>query len=185
MKRKKELHRIKEVPMILKTVLILKNRRTADGIKALLKKYKRFIEVRDQADNLPEGLCKINGQKPDLLFLDLRLGLADTRLFLKQLNHIPLIEFLTPCDRQLLRALRIASLGYLLLPLSPFTLNHKIERIKELFDIYRYKDDEVPRLQEKVKKKILSKEQKKIDIFLTLTEDEEPEEAKILPKVLY
>ncbi|RYF89688.1 MAG: response regulator transcription factor [Chitinophagaceae bacterium] len=100
----------------MKTVLIVDDEFDARLlIREYLQPFTQF-EIIGESENGFDAVQKINGLKPDLVFLDIRMpGLTGLQV-IQQLVHIPQIIFTTAYDQYALKAFDTNAIDYLLKP---------------------------------------------------------------------
>lgn len=102
-----------------------------ERLKRLLAAY-NWIEIIDEARNGEEAAEKINQQKPDLVFLDIQMPLANGFEMLKKLTHLPLIIFVTAYEEYAIKAFEENSIDYLLKPVEAERLEKALQKLQRL-----------------------------------------------------
>jgi two-component system LytT family response regulator len=97
-------------------------------LKKLLQDFPE-VEVVDEAANAEEGLTKIEGLHPDLVFLDIQMPGKTGFDMLAQLERSPQVIFTTAYDEFALRAFEVNALDYLLKPIEPKRLADAIQKL--------------------------------------------------------
>ena len=118
--------------MIYRTILIDDEQLALDRLKRLLEPYKNIIRIIDTAQDGKDAIKKINGLKPDLIFLDIQMPALNGFEVLEQIDSLPFIIFSTAYDEYALKAFETNSVDYLLKPVEPQRLKTAIEKLKRL-----------------------------------------------------
>lgn len=105
------------------------------------------VDISAVCENGMEAIEQINGQQPQLVFLDIQMPGVDGFEVLQEVeaDDMPIIIFVTAYDEYALKAFKVHALDYLM---KPF----KKERFKEALD--RAKQDIAQRLQPPLDQKI-------------------------------
>lgn len=101
------------------------------GIRVRLEPEQDFSIVGEATDG-EDAAEKIQGLKPDLVFLDVRMPGIDGFQVLERVApvHMPLTIFITAYDAYAIRAFEVHAVDYLLKPVSPVRLNEALQRIR-------------------------------------------------------
>lgn len=89
------------------------------------------IDVIGEAQCVAEACVVIDALRPDLIFLDIRLGDGDAFDILSNINHIPRIIFATAFTDYAHRAFEHRAVDYLLKPVDSTRLTDAIGRMSE------------------------------------------------------
>jgi two-component system LytT family response regulator len=87
------------------------------------------IDVIGEVMNGPAAVHFINRERPDLVFLDIRMPGCNGFEVLQNLSHKPLIVFVTAYEEYAIKAFEKNSLDYLLKPVDPERLAITIQRV--------------------------------------------------------
>jgi two-component system LytT family response regulator len=100
-------------------------------LRRLLAEHAAYRVVAEASD-LADGLAALRREKPDLLFLDIRLG-ADNGfdLLVRATPPYPLVVFTTAYHEHALRAFEFAALDYLLKPFDRTRFARTLARVEE------------------------------------------------------
>ena len=100
-------------------------------LRRLLSEHADYRIVAE-AEDVAGGLAALRGMKPDLLFLDIRLG-AESGFYLlaRASPPLPLLVFTTAYHEHALRAFEVAALDYLLKPFDRARFAHTMNRVAE------------------------------------------------------
>lgn len=113
----------------MRAIIIDDERLARAELKKLLQEFPE-IEVIDEAANAEEGIEKIDGQQPDLIFLDIQMPGKTGFDMLAQLERTPQVIFTTAYDEFALRAFEVNALDYLLKPIEPKRLADAIVKLQ-------------------------------------------------------
>ncbi len=116
-----------------RAIVIDDERLAREELKLLLKDYVE-IEVIDEARNGEEGIEKIKGLKPDLVFLDVSMPGMTGFEMLKTLDDIPRVVFVTAYDEFALKAFEVNALDYVMKPVDPDRLKDAISKLQNQED---------------------------------------------------
>jgi two-component system LytT family response regulator len=90
------------------------------------------LQLIATASSVDEGKELIDREKPDLVFLDVRLGNESSFDLLSTLNDIPFeIIFTTSFEEYAVRAFRLSAVDYLLKPVAKDDLISAVEKFKQ------------------------------------------------------
>ncbi|HEY0458763.1 MAG TPA: response regulator [Pyrinomonadaceae bacterium] len=105
------------------------------------------IEIVGEAGNGQEATLLIEKHKPDLVFLDIQMPLADGFSVIEKIGlpNLPEIVFVTAFDEHAIRAFEINALDYLLKPIAPERFQKTLERVRE-----KLKNRQSDRIDEKL-----------------------------------
>jgi two-component system LytT family response regulator len=100
-------------------------------IRELLKSHSE-VRLVGECANGHEAIDMIQKNRPDLLFLDVRMPELDGFDVISSLpaNHIPAIVFVTAYDEYAVRAFEVSAVDYLLKPFDRERFQRAIERVK-------------------------------------------------------
>lgn len=113
----------------MKAIIIDDERLARAELRKLLQEFAE-IEIVDEAANADEGLQKIEGHNPDLVFLDIQMPGKTGFDMLSELDHVPIVIFTTAYDEYALKAFEVNALDYLLKPVEPRRLADAVEKLK-------------------------------------------------------
>lgn len=116
----------------LKTVIIDDEKPGRDNLKAILADYFDDIQVIGEADDLNSSIQLLEKVNPDLVFLDIELGL-NTGIELLSLVKNPSFEvvFITAYEDYAAKAFRTIATDYLLKPIDIDELREAILKVKQ------------------------------------------------------
>jgi len=100
-------------------------------LRRLLDEHADYRVVAE-AEDVAGGLAALRETKPDLLFLDIRLGAeSGFDLLARATPPLPLLVFTTAYHEHALRAFEVAALDYLLKPFDRVRFAHTMNRVAE------------------------------------------------------
>ncbi|HNY01284.1 MAG TPA: LytTR family DNA-binding domain-containing protein [Bacteroidales bacterium] len=116
-----------------------------EAIELLLALLKRFPEVviTGTANDPDVGLRLIETQRPDLVFLDIRMPRRSGLEMVKGLQGLanpPAVIFVTAYDEYAIHAFKVAAFDYLLKPVDPDTLAETIRRFSATRSASEFRD---------------------------------------------
>ncbi len=97
----------------------------------LLKNYNDIINIIGEAVNGEDGLKKIEGLKPDLIFLDIEMPVYNGFEMLSKLEDPPRVVFTTAYDQYAIKAFEEDSVDYLLKPVEAERLELTMKRLEK------------------------------------------------------
>lgn len=118
---------------MFKAVIIDDERLARNELKKLLQEFPE-VEVIGEAANAKEGIEKIDGLNPDLIFLDIQMPGKTGFDLLCELDKAPHVIFTTAYDEFALKAFEVNALDYLMKPVEPKRLAdalHKLQQAEE------------------------------------------------------
>ncbi len=112
-------------------VLIVEDEAPArDLIKAFLKDHED-IELIGECDNGFDAVKMINGEHPDLVFLDIQMPKLNGFEMIELLDKVPEIIFTTAFDQYAIKAFELNAVDYIMKPFSRERFAGAIEKVKE------------------------------------------------------
>lgn len=120
---------------ILKTLIIDDEVRSRSVLRTMIGKYCNNIEVCGEASSIEDALQLIAKQQPDLVFLDIELGLGTGFDLLGQIPDIQFKTiFITAYDHFAIKAIKWSAQDYLLKPVDPAELASAVSRVLTTFN---------------------------------------------------
>lgn len=117
---------------MIKTIIIDDEVKARDTIQHMLKAYCPEVEVIDTAGSVKEGIKVLKAKKPDLIFLDIKMGDGTGFDLLRELDDIDFfIIFVTAFEEFAIRAIKFSALDYILKPIDPDELVNAVFKAKE------------------------------------------------------
>lgn len=103
----------------MKALIVDDEQSNIQNLSALLKSYCPRVIITGSANTVDNAIEKIGSEQPDLIFLDIQLGLQSGFDLLKQLPNKDFeVIFVTAFDRYGIEAIKFAALDYLLKPVE-------------------------------------------------------------------
>jgi len=119
--------------MILKTLIVDDEKWGRENLENFLNNYCKDVEVIGKAKSTDEAIQLINLQKPDLVFLDIKMPQKDGFQLLEEINEKEFfVVFVTAYDKYAIKAIKASAVGYLLKPLSIHELVEAVNKVKKL-----------------------------------------------------
>lgn len=88
-------------------------------------------EVVGEAGYAPQAITLIQSLQPDVIFLDINMPGTNGFELLSQLEHCPLVVFVTAYDQYAIQAFEVHALDYLLKPVRPDRLAATLRLVRE------------------------------------------------------
>jgi two-component system, LytTR family, response regulator len=88
------------------------------------------IEVVGEALNVEDAKEKIDQLQPDVIFLDIQMPEKTGFDLLEELDHVPLVVFITAYDEFAIQAFQVNALDYLLKPIEPSRLAETLVKLE-------------------------------------------------------
>lgn len=137
----------------LKTIIVDDEQNAVDFISCIIREYCPQLEVAGKANNVAEGVERINELKPDLIFLDVEMP-HGTGFDL--LTHFPEkkfeVIFITAFNHYAIRAIKFSAVDYILKPVNITEFIEATERvIRKLSDNTRNSNENFRILMENLK----------------------------------
>lgn len=119
--------------MKIKSIIVDDEESSRGNLKLLLHQHCSNVEVLAEASSNDEAEKAISLFKPELAFLDIRLGKESIFELLERLPEIPFqIIFITAFDEYAVKAFQLNAVDYLLKPIDYNMLIQSIKRIETL-----------------------------------------------------
>jgi len=120
---------------ILKTLIIDDEVRSRSVLRTMIGKYCNNIDVCGEASTIEEALQLITQERPDLVFLDIELGLGTGFDLLGQIPDIQFKTiFITAYDHFAIKAIKWSAQDYLLKPVDPAELTSAVSKVLATFN---------------------------------------------------
>ena len=135
-----------------------------ENLLHMLGSYCPQIKISAICSSVTEARTLLPETKPDILFLDIRLGNETGFSLLESLPDIPFeVIFVTAYDNYAIQAIRFSALDYLLKPIDPEELVHAVD--KAVHVIFRKQENK--RMQNLLQNARALDKQKKIALSVT------------------
>lgn len=119
---------------MIKALIIDDVEKARSALKSDIKTYCPTVQVIGEADGVESGLQLIKASVPDVIFLDIRMGVGsgfDLIAKLRQQGDIPFqIIFTTAYDEYAIKAFKFSATDYLLKPVDHEDLIQAVQKIK-------------------------------------------------------
>lgn len=120
-----------DVDPLLRAVIIEDELPARARLRAMLRDY-ADIQVQGEADNVPKALALLRDVRPDVAFLDIRLGGGNAFELLRLLEEPwPAIVFVTAFSDYAVRAFDVHAVDYLLKPFDRERLDACVGRLRD------------------------------------------------------
>jgi two-component system LytT family response regulator len=122
--------------MILRALVVDDEAPGRENLCAILKSYFPDVNVVDTAATYEDAEKKISVLKPDLLFLDIQLGMQSGLDLLKSLKNPQLeVVIVTAYDQYAVKAFRTIASDYIMKPVDIDELKTALDRIRENIEL--------------------------------------------------
>ncbi|NEQ50628.1 MAG: response regulator transcription factor [Leptolyngbya sp. SIO3F4] len=116
------------------TALIIDDERLArQELRSLLEEH-TSVQILGEAGNADEAREKVEGLRPDLIFLDIQMPGKNGFELLSTLDYTPEVIFVTAYDEYALKAFEVSALDYILKPVEETrlaeSLKHTLQKIE-------------------------------------------------------
>ena len=115
-----------------KTLIIDDESLARERLKLLLAGYSNHFEIIGEASNGDEAFERIEGLKPELIFLDIQMPGKNVFEMLAELSYNPIVVFCTAYDKYALQAFESFSVDYLLKPVEKERIESTISKLEHL-----------------------------------------------------
>lgn len=116
----------------MKALIVDDERLARQELKSLLEKYEE-INIIGESNNADNAKKKIEGLKPDLVFLDIQMPAKTGFELLEELSFVPRIIFTTAYDEYAIKAFEVNAFDYLLKPIEQDRLDDCLKRLAKEF----------------------------------------------------
>ncbi len=108
------------------------------------------VEVIGEALNVDDAKEKIEQQQPDVIFLDIQMPEKTGFDLLEELDHVPLVVFITAYDEFAIQAFQVNALDYLLKPIEPERLAETLKKLERKLEEMKNEKEEEERSPDKL-----------------------------------
>ena len=113
----------------MRAIIVDDEKRARETISNIIRLYCPTVEIVAEADDIDSALKVIGEQKPDLVFLDIKMPGGTGFDLLKQLGKIDFkLVFITAYSEHAVKAFKFSALDYLLKPVNPDELIAVVEK---------------------------------------------------------
>lgn len=121
--------------MKIKTLIVDDEVNNRENLHALLNEYCKDVEVVGLADSVDSAYKIIKSQKPDLVFLDIKMPKKDGFKLLESLNEINFeVIIVTAYNQYAIQAIKFCAIDYLLKPIDIIELNNAVDLVSRRMD---------------------------------------------------
>jgi len=134
--------------MAIKALIVDDEINNRENLNTLLKEYCKEVEVTGMADSVDSAFRFINSQKPDLVFLDIKMPKKNGFALLEQMDDIDFeVIIVTAYDEYAIQAIKFCAIDYLLKPIDVVELCLAVKNVTKRLD----KKEENERLKQLVR----------------------------------
>ena len=117
---------------MIRAIIIDDEQESRNTIANILNKYCKNITVAGEAENVQDALALILKEKPDVVFLDIRMPDGTGFDLLEKIPEVNFrVIFVSAHDQYALRAIKVSALDYILKPVDPQQLIDAVDKMKE------------------------------------------------------
>jgi two-component system, LytTR family, response regulator len=121
--------------MKIKTLIVDDELNNRENLHALLKEYCKDVEVVGLADSVDSAYKIIKSQKPDLVFLDIKMPEKDGFKLLESLIEINFeVIIVTAYNQYAIQAIKFCAIDYLLKPIDIIELSNAVDLVSRRMD---------------------------------------------------
>ncbi len=116
----------------MKRVLIVDDEKNGrEALKSILEKFSNDITIVGEAENVSDGLAKINKLNPEVIFLDVEMPDGTGFDLLEKVKKRNFeVVFVTAYNNYAIKAFQFSAIDYLLKPIDPIRLKESIEKLR-------------------------------------------------------
>jgi two-component system LytT family response regulator len=116
--------------MAIKALIVDDELNNRENLKSLLAEYCKEVEVIGMADSVDSAFRIIKSNKPDLLFLDIKMPKKNGFALLEQLGDIDFeVIIVTAYNQYAIQAIKFCAIDYLLKPIDVAELSKAVEHV--------------------------------------------------------
>jgi two-component system LytT family response regulator len=127
---------------MVKVVIIDDEENSRETLKGKLNLFCPEVEITGEAGTVSDGINLVNEEKPDAIFLDIKLAGESGFDILEAVSENPDVDpeivFITAHDEYAIKAIKFSALDYLLKPIDPEELVKAIRKIEDNKGIPRH-----------------------------------------------
>lgn len=114
---------------MIRAVIIDDEINSRDSIRQMLLLYCPDVTVVGEAEGVISGINCISEQRPDIVFLDIKMPDGSGFDLLKRINHIDFkVIFVTAFEEYAIKAFRFNAIDYITKPIDPDELRQAVEK---------------------------------------------------------
>jgi two-component system LytT family response regulator len=120
---------------MIKAIVVDDEQRARESITAILHRVFPEVDLLGEADGVETAYKLIERVKPNVVFLDIKMGDGTGFDLLQRYQRIPFkVVFVTAFDEYAIEAFKFSAFDYLLKPINTNELRETLERLKESLD---------------------------------------------------
>lgn len=121
--------------MAIKALIVDDELNNRENLKSLLGEYCSEVEVTGTADSVDSAFSFIKSQKPDLVFLDIKMPKKNGFALLEQVGQIDFeVIIVTAYDQYAIQAIKFCAIDYLLKPIDVGELCQAVNNVAKRVD---------------------------------------------------
>ena len=118
---------------MLRTIVIDDEDYQRSAIEKVISRFCPNVSLVGSANSVKSGISTIKMKKPDLIFLDIKMGDGTGFDLLEKIDNINFkVIFITAFDQYAIKAFRFSAIDYLLKPLDPDDLIAAVEKAENI-----------------------------------------------------
>ena len=116
--------------MVIRAIIVDDEENNRENLNSLIEEYCKDVEIVGFADSVDTAFKLIKSQKPDLVFLDIKMPKKDGFKLLESLNEINFeVIIVTAYNQYAIKAIRFCAVDYLLKPIDIVELTNAVENV--------------------------------------------------------
>jgi two-component system LytT family response regulator len=121
--------------MAIKALIVDDEKNNRENLNSLVREYCKEVEVIGMADSVDSAFRIIKSQKPDLVFLDIKMPKKDGFTLLENLTNVDFeVIIVTAFDQYAIHAFKFCAIDYLLKPINVVELSHAVDNVSKRLD---------------------------------------------------
>jgi two-component system LytT family response regulator len=121
--------------MVIKALIVDDEANNRENLNSLLEEYCTEVEVIGMADSVDSAFRIIKSQKPDLVFLDIKMPRKNGFALLEQLGEVDFeVIIVTAYDQYAIQAVKFCAIDYLLKPIDVVELSKAVNNVVKRVD---------------------------------------------------
>ena len=121
--------------MSIKALIVDDELNNRENLNSLLSEYCKNVEVVGLANSVDTAFRIIKSQKPDLVFLDIKMPEKDGFQLLESLNEINFeVIIVTAYNQYAIQAIKFCAIDYLLKPIDIIELTNAVDNVSRRMD---------------------------------------------------
>jgi len=116
--------------MRIRAIIVDDEENNRENLQSLISEYCENVEVVGQASSVDNAFKLIGSQKPDLVFLDIKMPEKDGFKLLESLNEVNFeVIIVTAYNKYAIKAIKFCAVDYLLKPIDIVELTNAVESV--------------------------------------------------------